>query len=801
MNRDRRTPRNLAAAVACVAAAMLLFEVVVTRLFSMLFFYHFSFFAISLVMSGLVIGGIIVSHWNASALSEHSFATRLAMLSAVFSVGIGAGVIELIRTAHLDFGETPSLTGVALYALLFLPGLVGAGAFLALAFARDHTWIGTLYATDLVAAATACFAAIGALRVLEGPAVVVLAAGLGAAAMTFIAPTRVARWVGLGLVATALVSLAINASKGGQLLRLNMAGGVRPLAQRENEYSLVRVFGDDKQRMFVIDRSAATFMRHLTPPLEPDSSWAGGAQYKAYLTGRPLQNVAIIGVGGGGDLLPAIYYGAKHVDGYEINQTMIDFLQRDFRDYNAITERPEVRLFHNEARVGIKHSGRQYDLIQASLIDTWAATASGGFVLSENALYTREGWRVFLEHLTPSGMLTMTRWHLSDAPAETYRLVSLAAASLEDVGIPDATSHIVLLRSDRRDDPIAFGTGEIRSICTILVSKPPFSPEEVRRLDADAVASGGELMVAPGTPTRDPVLAKLLSSKTRLAAVAESPFNIAPPTDLQPYFFLQVRLSDLVNLTRQSFGAVTQITFNGVRVMIVVAACSLALVVLVAILTICTLPGRAASAIARKAYRWMTLYFLGIGFGYIFVQIGLLQRLIIVLGRPAFALSVVLFSMLLGTGLGAGFSDRLFSGRDLRHGALFTVTALILMRLSFYAIPSLDGMDSPLGRILIIGSVVAAVGFVLGCAFPLGVRQVGGTGEWAIQKMWAINGAASIAASVLAAVIGLAWGSGAVVGAGILSYALALAAAFLARQSATVTHSADQNLAVLEVDQ
>src|SRR5207244_6205284 len=106
-----------------------------------------------------------------------------------------------------------------------------------------------------------------------------------------------------------------------------------------------------------------------------------------------------------GYLLPVIYYCFKQKTAYDINQAMIDFLQRDFRDYNAIATRPEVRLIHDEARVGISHSGRQYDLIQASLIDTWAATASGGFVLSENTLYTREAWRVFLNQLTPAVIL------------------------------------------------------------------------------------------------------------------------------------------------------------------------------------------------------------------------------------------------------------------------------------------------------------------------------------------------------------------------------------------------------------
>src|SRR5262249_29988416 len=162
------------------------------------------------------------------------------------------------------------------------------------------------------------------------------------------------------------------------------------------------------------------------------------------------------------------------------------------------------RLIHDEARVGIAHSGQRYDVIQASLIDTWAATASGGFVLSENAIYTREGWRVFLEHLSDTGIVTMTRWYIADAPAETHRLVALAAASLEDIGLRDASSHIVLLRSDRNDEPMAFGRRKIRSICTILVSKAPFSAEEVQRLRDYADQTGGEVMVAPDVQPTNP---------------------------------------------------------------------------------------------------------------------------------------------------------------------------------------------------------------------------------------------------------------------------------------------------------
>ena len=106
---------------------------------------------------------------------------------------------------------------------------------------------------------------------------------------------------------------------------------------------------------------------------------------------------------------------------------------------------------------------------------------------------------------------------------------------------------------------------------------------------------------------------------------------------------------------------------------------------------------------------------------------------------------------------------------------VMVVSALVVLRIGFYAVPVLDQMSSTTGQFALVGMILFATGFVLGCAFPLGVRAVAPTGEWAIQKMWAVNGAASIVASVLAAVIGLIWGSGSVLTAGILAYVLALA--------------------------
>ncbi len=786
-------PRRLAFAVGCVAAAMLLVELFVTRLFSVLFFYHFSFFAISLVMSGLVIGGIAAARWDAHRADDAVFDRRMATLAWVFAATTLAAVWLAVVVLTPGRDLSPSLGRVALYALIFLPGLVAAGAFLASAFARREEWIGSLYASDLIAAAVACAAAVFLMRTVQGPTVflcpVLLAAGAGLALS--VGPGAMLHRIASGAVAVvAIAMLVAGLVTGGRFLRLRSDTGAIPIFERWNEHSRIQAFDwQDKGRFLVIDKTAATFMKEVRPepdgtPPRSDPSWTWGAQYIVYSLGRQVDDVAIIGVGGGGDLLPALANGAAHVDGYELNGILAGLLERDFRDYNAIATRPEVRLVHDEARVGISRSGKQYDVIQASLIDTWAATASGGFVLSENGLYTREGWRTFLSHLSDRGVLTMSRWYLPDAPAETERLVALAAAGIQDAGIADPRAHIMLVGSGRDNRVVAFTSSEIATMATILVSKTPFTPDEIARIRARCDAEGMELLAAPGATSPDPTIDRLLDPASRQAAIDASPYNISPPSDLQPYFFLQVRPSDLVNLSRNKFGSVTEITFNGVRVVMILGACALVLVFAVALLTAFGLPGTATAGARRSAYRWMTLYFLGIGFGYILVQLSLHQRLIIVLGHPTFALSVVLFAMLLGTGIGSAVSSRLFpSGRPSRAGLAILAT-LVVLWLALPLVSSLEHVGSMALRLGIAGLLIGAVGLALGLAFPLGARAVSRTGEWAVQKMWAVNGAASIAGSVIAAFVGFTAGSGAVLAAGVLFYAVATAAAWTAEAEA-----------------
>ncbi|MBN2359373.1 MAG: hypothetical protein JXR83_07955 [Deltaproteobacteria bacterium] len=770
-------PHRLLAAVALIAAAMVLTEIVMTRLFSVLFYYHYSFFAISLVMSGLSLGGLLVARWNVRQLPVQQLFTRLAMLAllcaAFMLLALSYFVLSPTVAPYWNYEQTHrvfSLAFVLGLAASFVPGLSMAGALLATAFASHARWIGRLYASDLAAASLGCIGAVLLMRTVPGPVAMLLPVLLAAVAAMILQPRR--KVILAGACALCLVVV------------LDAAGSFRPapeLVQFDwegwNEHSRVIV----KDQRIVIDRTAATplcamppYSATTLPAPQPDEFSLD--TYAVYHLGRPLREIAVIGAGGGRDVAAALASGAQHVDGYELNGLIIDLVKTTFAHVCGIASYPGVSLLHQEGRLGIGQSRKQYDVIQASLIDTWASTASGGFVLSENALYTLEGWQSFLAALSDSGVLTMTRWLLPDSPAEAHRLTSLASATLIASGIARPRDHIILLTTGRASELHHAGV----RVVTILVSRTPFTSDEVTRLQQQLDRKEMHLLAAPGVAAADPGIEQLLEPATHAAAVAASPYDISVPRDTRPYFFLQLRLRDIPRLFGEHYNYVLEITFQGVRLLFILGGCATVFALLVLLLGFFTLPSAQTSAPQQRIYHRMTFYFFGIGLGYMLVQLGLHSRLIILLGHPSLALSVVLFSMLLGSGLGAEASRRLF--RDGRFGQAWAsiLVAIAALGAAFPLLPFVEKIGALGGRITVAAAICLAVGFPLGFAFPIGVRIVSATGEWAVQKMWAVNGAASILGTVLAVILAISSSSVGVLIGGLVCYLAATLGGMLA---------------------
>jgi hypothetical protein len=581
--------------------------------------------------------------------------------------------------------------------------------------------------------------------------------------------------VALGAVAL-LGLLLLAAVRPGPVFPLADTWVGRPVLERWNAHSRVRVSESSPgERELVIDRSALSSIPRVRagsgglPNLDP--SWAWRHPDPSYALGRPVDRVAIIGVGGGPDVLPALAAGARKVVGFELNGRIVELLSTTLLDFNAIALRPELELVHDEARHALKHSPDRYDVIRASLIDTWASTAAGGFVLSENSLYTVEAWRLFLNRLTPSGILATTRWYLPAAPAEAERLIALGAQALDEEGLAPAGDRLVALATPSRlEDPLSGGQVHL---VTVMVSRAPFALAEVAALEAYSRWAGGTLLLAPHRPPAPAARGwpAMLDPEARDRHVRESRWAIDPPRDTRPFFFLQLRPLDVLSLRAEAYGPVSTITLNGVRVLVVTVV--LALVGALVLLWQTTRLPISAASIAGGSQRLSSagrLYFALLGLGYMAVQLALLQRLSILLGHPTATLALIIAVMLLGTGIGSAISG----SPPLRNAPRLTLAlptlAVALLVIGFPLVGHLS--DAPRLLLTAIGGAFLSgtMGVALGVALPTGMRLFA-QGERALAEAWAINGAFSVLGSTLAALAGLMLGSRWLAGLAIPCYA------------------------------
>jgi hypothetical protein len=492
---------------------------------------------------------------------------------------------------------------------------------------------------------------------------------------------------------------------------------------------------------------------------------------------RPDADVLVIGAGGGRDVLSALAFKQRSVRAVEINGNILNAVNGRYGDFTGHLDRfPNVRFIHDEARSYIARMKEPADIIQVSLIDTWAATAAGAFVMTENSLYTVEAWRMFIKHLSDRGVLNMSRWYFTDRPAETYRLTTLAVAALLDSGVRQPRQHIILVRClnpyATGDDPDGVGT--------ILVSKSPFTPQDVATIHETCARLGFDALLTPDS-SMDTRLELIASGQNLEQLYREFTLNITPPTDDSPFFFLMLRLRDILHINNLHL-RVVNINLKAVMVL------GILLLVVLVLSTLCILVPllvRTQRSALRGAMPLM-LFFMAIWLGFMLIEISQMQRLIVFLGHPVYGLSVVLFALLLSSGLGSLTTPRLAEGQDL--GSAYVRLALLLGVLLIFGLATtafiarFESAVTPV-RILVSLVVLFPIGFFMGMAFPMGMGLAAGRSPALTPWLWGINGAMSVLASVLAVVIALAWGISASFWTGFAFYLAAMAAFIAASRS------------------
>ena len=458
-------------AIFALASATLSYQILITRFFSVVLYYHFAFFAISLAMLGLTRGAMEVYNKPARYAPER-VGVEFARHASWFAV-TGVGAMIAFLCAPLVVPEAYVSIALAIAAAGFVMPFTEGGVCITLLLTRLPYRGGWLYAADLSGAALGCMGVIFALLVVDPVSATLwigaFAAGAGWLVVRGGDDARTVRLSGAVALALALAAAAHTglAASGRDHLGVFWAKGIAQtgtLFERWNTYSRVRVTaGGDTvpfgwgfahaprtkidQDFLDIDAGAGTVITRQDGDIGKLSYLQDDVINAAYLVQHP-DDVAVVGVGGGRDILSGLYFGAKTIRGIEINPAIFEVLTDKFADYSGhLDRRPGVSLVNAEARSYINHSPDRYDLVQISLIDTWAATAAGGLTLTENRLYTVEAWEDFYRALKPGGMLSVSRWYApQDHRGEFYRLVAIAASALQHEGVAPTNCRAISSR-------------------------------------------------------------------------------------------------------------------------------------------------------------------------------------------------------------------------------------------------------------------------------------------------------------------------------------------------------------------
>jgi SAM-dependent methyltransferase len=799
-------PRPLTyAGLLLITLATLMFEILLTRIFSVTMWYHFAFMAISIAMFGMTVGAIWV-FLRPNRFSGDRAPEQLAKHALLFAFSLVACFILYLRVPFA--GET-SLKGIFFlmvsYLLIAVP-FVFSGVTVTVALTKFPGKVEQLYAADLVGAGLGCVALIYTLEITDAATamfVVGAFAALGASCFALAASER--RMKRTALIAT----LALGASAFGLTV---LADDRKPLIDitdtallkndayvsvRWNSHSRVTVSGNPEQPSNaggwgLSEKTGATNaqVRQLAMAID---TWAGtvitqfdgNTEALSYLKDdvtniahylRRDADVFVVGVGGGRDLLSALVFDQKSVTGVEINRNVLRAVTEDFADFAGhLGRHPKVKLAVDEARSYITRSPEFYDIVQLSLIDTWAATAAGAFVLTENSLYTVEAWTTFLTHLKPGGVLSVSRWYYPSQPGEALRITSLAREALVRIGVEEPRQHVLLVKA-RKASGLSGALGN--GVATILVSPAPFSQTDVALLEAQTNRLGFDFLLTPSAAA-DSAYERILDPRAAHAFGEAYPLDISAPTDDKPFFFQMLRVGDVMQSLAVNWFDPNKANLESIRLLV-------ALLAIVGLLTTLCIFVPLALTTKKHALKGSVphlAFFFSIGLGFMFVEISQMQRLMIFLGHPTYALSVVLFTLLIGGGLGSFCSGRLIkkSGpmKPLLGLGLVIGVLVLLGILTPLLTSSLAGAPTPV-RIVTAAGILLVIGCFLGLPFPLGMRAAAERGAELTPWFWGINGAASVLCSVLSIVVALSAGIAASFWIGVSCYGAAFAAYFLA---------------------
>jgi spermidine synthase len=759
LNGGARTKDYLVIAV--LAFAVVLYEVAIIRVLSVVLWYHFAFLSISLAMLGLGVPGV----WYAlRPPGDRSLATPLI----VAAVSIPVSVWAILQGGQWLPPTQGNWLFVALVVVCILVPMVslGAGVCALLLRARGPE-IGKMYGCDLLGAMAGTIVVLPLMFIVPTPLILA-----GAGLLPLVALSLSQRsWVSLPLGAALAVALVVGTPFEVTFNKVYPEAGLEHLFEKWTPTARITIlpfspfksdqsvpwgwgYGENYQppplEQWWIDQdgSAGTPIENPDAALETLEHLFHDVTSVGYQLRRP-QTVGIIGPGGGRDILTALKAGASEVDAVELNGAIVEALSSPtFRDFTGdVYHLPGVNAIVSEGRSYFTRTEDSYDLLQISLVDSWAATSAGAYALSENYLYTVEAFRLYYDRLGEDGLISVSRFLAGAQQIEGTRIALLALEALRSLGVEEPRRHVAMVRGGR--------------IGTLLVSRRPWSQDDLDRLAAIASERGFDVLwPLPESSAEDSLVTR--SIRQGPGILEGNGVDLSPPTDDRPFFF------QAMSVLRGPSAAVEGLGPNEFAV-VMLRRVVVTMIVLAAALYF--LPFLLARRLERHDGFWRgSGYFAAIGLGFMLVELPWIQRFILFVGHPSYATSVVISALLLGASLGAVQAGRVTRADSAVRFAILLPLSIVATNFLLTPLFSL-GMGWPLVARCITGwLVLLPAGFCMGFAFPIGMRRFGDPDKaW----FWAMNGVMSVVGSVLSLGLAMAMGFSNVVLIGVAAYVVA----------------------------
>ncbi|HEV7929032.1 MAG TPA: SAM-dependent methyltransferase, partial [Nitrosospira sp.] len=691
-------------------ACVLAYEVLLTRLFSIVLWHHFAYMIISAAMLG----------YGASGAALTLLKDKVASHVGIAYVTATAGMAVLMPTAFLLAQQVPfnplellwdntQLTGLlAIYLLMMLPFFFG-GLGIGLVMWHFADQAGRVYACDILGAGVGSLGVIVVLFLVPPHKVlaVVTALALLATAVAIFEMKMKRKWMGvfLGLAfLTAVVPSSwlkgVPSTYKDLSQTLNIAGA-RLIDERSSPLGQVSVVESPRipfrhapgmslnatdepppQLGVFVDGDGPSVLTQFDGNLAPLAyldQLTSALPYHVLKPSHKPPHVLVLGAGPGSDVLQALYHGAAAVDAVELDRNVIDLVEQRFRQFAGdLYRRPEVHVHKAEARGFANTATDRYDLVQVALLDSFGVASAGLYGLSESYLYTVEALQTYLSRLTPRGILAITRW-LSLPPRDALKLFATTVIALEKDGVSNPAARLVMIRGWKT--------------VTVLVKNSDFTPVEIEAVKEFCRKRSFDVAYYPGMPgdeaNRYNLLAQpyffegavALLGAQRQDFIDRYKFYIEPATDDRPYFFRFFKWSaapELLALRNQGGLPLLDWSYPLLVATLIQAFVASALLILAPLAV-----SRVRSALPAAP---VALYFLAIGLAFMFMEIAFIQKFVLFLAHPLYAVAVVLCAFLVFAAAGSWLTARWQSGKIGRSYLTIVIITMGFISLTYLMI-------------------------------------------------------------------------------------------------------------------